>query len=333
MESQSQRHVGIDVSKDRLDVAVGSEGELWQVSNDSAGHSELLERLSEVKPALIVLEASGGYEAVVAGVLWDAGHPVAVVNPRQVRDFARGMGKLAKTDQIDARVLAMFGEKVPIEVRAPLDAEARELQTMVVRRRQLVEMLTMEKNRRPLVPSGRARKSLDKHIAWLEEAVRRASDDIDQTVRQSPLWREKEDLLRSVKGIGPVSARTILVELPELGRLNRKQIAALVGVAPFNRDSGRFKGQRTIAGGRSHVRTVLYMAAVTAARHNPLIRPLYQRLIATGKKKKVAIVACIRKLLTILTAMVRDNVHFTGAPHPGLRPTAATAGRGGKISL
>jgi len=156
------------------------------------------------------------------------------------------MGKLAKTDQIDARVLAMFGEKVPIEVRAPLDAEARELQTMVVRRRQLVEMLTMEKNRRPLVPSGRARKSLDKHIAWLEEAVRRASDDIDQTVRQSPLWREKEDLLRSVKGIGPVSARTILVELPELGRLNRKQIAALVGVAPFNRDSGRFKGQRTL---------------------------------------------------------------------------------------
>lgn len=329
---QNQKHVGIDVSKDRLDVAVGSEGELWQVSNDGAGHSELVERLSGVKPALIVLEASGGYEAIVAGVLWDAGHPVAVVNPRQVRDFARGMGKLAKTDQIDARVLAMFGEKVPIEVRAPLDAEARELQTMVVRRRQLVEMLTMEKNRRPLVPSGRARKSLDKHIAWLEEAVRRASDDIDQTVRQSPLWREKEDLLRSVKGIGPVSARTILVELPELGRLNRKKIAALVGVAPFNRDSGRFKGQRTITGGRSHVRTVLYMAAVTAARHNPLIRPLYQRLIAAGKKKKVAIVACIRKLLTILTAMVRDNAHFCVAPHPIPLPTAAAAGRGGKIS-
>jgi transposase len=284
---------------------------------------------------LIVLEASGGYEAVVAGVLWDAGHQVAVVNPRQVRDFARGMGKLAKTDQIDARILAMFGEKVPIEVRAPLDAEARELQTMVVRRRQLVEMLTMEKNRRPLVPTGRARKSLDKHIAWLEEAVRRAGDDIDQTVRQSPLWREKEDLLRSVKGIGPVSARTILVELPELGRLNRKKIAALVGVAPFNRDSGRFKGQRTIAGGRSHVRTVLYMAAVTAARHNPLIRPLYLRLIAAGKKKKVAIVACIRKLLTILTAMVRDNAHFSLAPHPIPPiplPTAAAAGRGGKIS-
>jgi transposase len=329
---QRQSYVGIDVSKDRLDVAIGSEGELWQVSNDAAGHSDLLERLGGVKPALIILEASGGYEAVCAGVLWDAGYPVAVVNPRQVRDFARGMGKLAKTDQIDARVLAMFGEKVPIEVRAPLDAEARELQTMVVRRRQLVEMLTMEKNRRPLVPTGRARKSLDKHIAWLEEAVRRASDDIDQSVRQSPLWREKEDLLRSFKGIGPVSARTILVELPELGRLDRKKIAALVGVAPFNNDSGRFKGQRTIAGGRSHVRTVLYMAAVTAARHNPLIRPLYQRLIAAGKKKKVAIVACIRKLLTILTAMVRDGAHFSVAPHPSPLPTAAAAGRGGKIS-
>jgi transposase len=329
---QRQSYVGIDVSKGGLDVAIGSEGELWHVSNDAAGHSDLLKRLGEVKPALIVLEASGGYEAVCAGVLWDAGYPVAVVNPRQVRDFARGMGKLAKTDQIDARVLAMFGEKVPIEVRAPLDAEARELQTMVVRRRQLVEMLTMEKNRRPLVPTGRARKSLDKHIAWLEEAVRRASDDIDQSVRQSPLWREKEDLLRSFKGIGPVSARTILVELPELGRLDRKKIAALVGVAPFNNDSGRFKGQRTIAGGRSHVRTVLYMAAVTAARHNPLIRPLYQRLIAAGKKKKVAIVACIRKLLTILTAMVRDGAHFSVAPHPNPLPTAAAAGRGGKIS-
>lgn len=329
---QDQRYVGIDVSKDRLDVAVGSEGELWQVSNDAAGHSELVERLSGVKPALIVLEASGGYEAVVAGVLWDAGHPVAVVNPRQVRDFARGMGKLAKTDQIDARILTMFGEKVPVEVRAPLDAEARELQAMVMRRRQLVEMLTMEKNRRGLVPTGRARKSLDKHISWLEEAVRRASDDIDQAVRQSPLWREKEDLLRSVKGIGPVSARTILVELPELGRLNRRKIAALVGVAPFNRDSGRFKGQRTITGGRAHVRTVLYMAAVTAARCNPLIRPLYQRLVAGGKKKKVAIVACMRKLLTILTAMVRDGAHFSVAPLPSPLPTAVAAGRGGKIS-
>jgi transposase len=302
--------VGIDVSKEKLDVAVESAGEVWQVTNDEAGHRELRARLTEAGPRLVVLEASGGYEAIVAGALWEAGFQVAVVNPRQVRDFARGMGKLAKTDQIDARVLALFGEKVPLEVRAPVDAEAKELQGMVLRRRQLVEMLAMEKNRRGLVTAGRARKSLDKHITWLEEAVRRANDDIDQTVRKSPLWREQEDLLRSFKGIGPVSARTILVELPELGMLNRKKIAALVGVAPFNRDSGKLRGKRMIAGGRSHVRTVLYMAAVTAARSNPVIRALYQRLLAAGKAKKVALIACLRKILTILSAMMRDNARF-----------------------
>lgn len=309
--------IGIDVSKEKLDVAVGSSGEVWQVTNDEAGHRELRARLAEAGPRLVVLEASGGYEAIVAGTLWEAGFQAAVVNPRQVRDFARGMGKLAKTDQIDARVLALFGEKVPLEVRAPVDAEAKELRGMVLRRRQLVEMLTMEKNRRGLVAAGRARKSLDKHIGWLEEAVRRASDDIDQTVRKSPLWREQEDLLRSFKGIGPVNARTILVELPELGMLNRKKIAALVGVAPFNRDSGKFRGKRMIAGGRSHVRTVLYMAAVTAARWNPVIRALYQRLLAAGKAKKVALIACLRKILTILSAMMRDKARFaagTSAP-------------------
>lgn len=309
--------VGIDVSKETLDVAVGSSGEVLQVTNDEAGHSELRARLATVSPRLVVLEASGGYEAIVAGALWEAGFQVAVVNPRQVRDFARGMGKLAKTDRIDARVLALFGEKVPLEVRAPVDAEAKELQGMVLRRRQLVEMLTMEKNRRGLVPAGRARKSLDKHIAWLEEAVRRANDDIDETVRKSPLWREQEDLLRSFKGIGPVSARTILVELPELGMLTRRKIAALVGVAPFNRDSGKFRGKRMIAGGRAHVRTVLYMAAVTATRSNPVIRAMYQRLLAAGKAKKVALIACLRKLLTILGAMMRDHVRFA----PGTRAT------------
>jgi len=312
--------VGIDVSKEKLDVAIGSSGEVWPVTNDEAGHAELRARLAAASARLVVLEASGGYEAIVAGTLWDAGFQVAVVNPRQVRDFARGMGKLAKTDQIDARVLALFGEKVPLEVRAPVDAEAKELQGMVLRRRQLVEMLTMERNRRGLVAAGRARKSLDKHIAWLEEAVRRATDDIDQTVRKSPLWREQEDLLRSFKGIGPVSARTILVELPELGKLNRRKIAALVGVAPFNRDSGKFRGKRMIAGGRSQVRTVLYMAAVTAARSNPVIRSMYQRLLAAGKAKKVALIACLRKLLSILSAMVRDNARF--APRPAARTLA-----------
>lgn len=306
--------VGIDVSKDKLDVAVGSDGELWQVTNDESGHAELLGKLEEVKPALVVLEASGGYEAVVAGVLWNGGISTAVVNPRQVRDFAKGVGKLAKTDAIDARVLALFGETVPIEVRAPLDEQARELQVMVLRRRQLIEMLTMEKNRRALVPSGRARKNLDKHIAWLEEAIRRAGGDIDQAVRQSPLWRETENLLRSAKGIGPVTARTLIAELPELGKLNRKKIAALVGLAPFNRDSGTFKGKRMIQGGRSDVRNVLYMAALTAARCNPSIRPYYQRLVAHGKHKKVALVACARKLLTILNAVLRDQARFASAP-------------------
>ena len=309
----SQTYVGIDVSKDKLDVAVGSGGELFQVTNDDDGHVELLKRLRDVKPALVVLEASGGYEAVAAGVLWNGGLSVAVVNPRQVRDFAKGMGKLAKTDAIDARVLALFAEKVPIEVRAPLDDQARELQAMVLRRRQLIEMLTMERNRRALISAGPARKSLDKHIEWLEQAIRRAGSDIDQAVRQSPMWRETEDLFRSVKGIGGVTARTLLAELPELGKLNRKKIAALVGVAPFNRDSGVFKGKRTIQGGRAHIRTVLYMAALTAARCNPVIRPLYQRLIARGKEKKVALVACIRKLLTILTAMMRDRARFVPA--------------------
>jgi transposase len=302
--------VGIDVAKDKLDVAVGSGGEVWQVSNDEVGHKALVAKLAKASASLVIMEASGGYEAMVAASLWEASIPVAVVSPKQVRDFIKGMGKKAKTDAIDARMLAMFGEKVPVEVRAPLDEEARQLQWLVLRRRQLIEMLQMEKNRRGLLPAGPARKNVDKHIAWLEEAIRRAGKDVDQAIRESPLWREKEDLLRSIKGIGKVSARTLVAELPELGRLNRKKIAALVGVAPFNQDSGVFQGQRRIEGGRAHVRTVLYMAALTAARCNPAIRPLYQRLLAQGKKKKVAIVACIRKLLTILTAMVRDGRRF-----------------------
>lgn len=310
-------YVGIDVSKDKLDVAIGSQGEEWQVTNDESGHAELSRRLAEVKPALVVMEASGGYEAVVAGVLWEAGHPVAVVNPRQVRDFARGMGKKAKTDRIDARILALFAETVRPPVHAPLDDDARQLKALVLRRRQLVEMLTMEKNRRGLASAGAARKSLEKHIAWLEEAIRRAGSDIDQAVRQSPLWREKEELLRTAKGIGPVNARSLLVELPELGKLDRGEIAALVGVAPFDFDSGDFKGKKIIQGGRMHVRNALYMAAVTASRWNPAIRPFYERLIARGKDKKVALVACMRKLLVILNAMVRDNARFAAPAAQG----------------
>lgn len=307
-------YVGIDVSKDTLDVALGSDGELLQFANHEEGHAALIQRLQGMDVELVLLEASGGYEAMVAAALWSAGKPVAVVNPRQVRDFARAEGQLAKTDALDARLLARFGEKMRPEPRAPVDEAGRELQALVLRRRQLADMLAMEKGRRGQTRSARARKSLEKHIDWLEEAVKRANTDLDQAVRQSPLWRETEDLLRSVKGIGPVTARTLIAELPELGKLTHKQIAALVGVAPFNHDSGRFKGQRRIQGGRGDVRRTLYMAVRTAVRHNPTIRSFYTRLVARGKVDKLAVVACMRKLLTILTAMLRRGEPFRSVP-------------------
>jgi transposase len=303
----ANQYVGIDVAKATLDVAIGSDGELVQVENNEAGIARLLERLGEVEPTLVVLEATGGYETVVAGAIVGRGIAVAVVNPRQVRDFAKATGVLAKTDRIDARVLARFAEAVRPEPRPLPTAEAKELEEYLSRRRQLVDMLTMEKNRQSIATTERMKKSLKKHIDWLEEALRRANDDIDKAIRNSPAWREQEDLLRSVPGIGPVSARTMLAELPELGRLNRKKIAALVGVAPLNRDSGTLQGSRTCWGGRASVRQVLYMAAVTAVRCNPVIRRTYAALRTRGKKHKVALVACMRKLLTILTAMVRDQ--------------------------
>lgn len=300
-------YVGIDVAKATLDVAIGSDGELVQVENNEAGIAQLIQRLGEVAPTLVVLEATGGYESLVAGAIAGREIAVAVVNPRQVRDFAKATGVLAKTDRIDARVLARFAEAVRPEPRPLPTAEAKELEAFLSRRRQLVDMLTMEKNRLSIATTERMKKSLKKHIDWLEEALRRANDDIDKAIRNSPAWREQEDLLRSVPGIGPVSARTILAELPELGRLNRKKIAALVGVAPLNRDSGTLQGARTCWGGRASVRQVLYMAAVSAVRCNPVIRRTYASLRDRGKKHKVALVACMRKLLTILTAMVRDQ--------------------------
>jgi transposase len=303
----ANQYVGIDVAKAMLDVALGSDGELVQVENSEAGIARLLEQLGEVAPRLVVLEATGGYESVVAGAIVGRGIPVAVVNPRQVRDFAKATGVLAKTDRIDARVLARFAEAVRPEPRPLPTAEAKELEEYLSRRRQLVDMLTMEKNRQSIAATERMKKSLKKHIDWLEEALRRANDDIDKAIRNSPAWREQEDLLRSMPGIGPVSARTMLAELPELGQLNRKKIAALVGVAPLNRDSGTLHGSRTCWGGRASVRQVLYMAALSAVRCNPVIRRTYAALRARGKKHKVALVACMRKLLTILTAMVRDQ--------------------------
>jgi transposase len=303
----ANQYVGIDVAKATLDVALGSDGEVVQVENSEAGIARLLERLGELAPTLVVLEATGGYESVVAGAIVGRGIPVAVVNPRQVRDFAKATGVLAKTDRIDARVLARFAEAVRPEPRPLPTAEAKELDEYLGRRRQLVDMLTMEKNRQSIATTERMKKSLKKHVDWLEEALRRANDDIDKAIRNSPAWREQEDLLRSVPGIGPVSARTMLAELPELGQLNRKKIAALVGVAPLNRDSGTLQGGRTCWGGRASVRQVLYMAALSAVRCNPIIRRTYVALRARGKKHKVALVACMRKLLTILTAMVRDQ--------------------------
>ena len=303
----SKPYVGIDVAKAKLDVAIGSDGELVQVENDEAGIAQLIERLRGVVPALVVLEATGGYEGLVAGAIAGDGIDVAVVNPRQVRDFAKATGVLAKTDRIDARVLARFAEAVRPEPRPLPTAEAKELEEALRRRRQIVDMLTAEKNRLSIASTERLKKGLKKHIAWLEEALRRANDDIDTAVRNSPAWREQEDLLRSVPGIGPVSARTMLAELPELGTLNRKKIAALVGVAPLNRDSGTLQGTRTCWGGRARVRQALYMAALTAVRCNPVIRRTYAALRTRGKKHKVAFVACMRKLLSILTAMVRDQ--------------------------
>jgi len=298
--------VGIDVSKAQLDVAARPEGQAWAASNDEPGIKDLVRRLQDLQPALVVLEATGGWELAVTGALAAAGLPVVVVNPRQVRDLAKAMGKLAKTDRIDAQILALFAERVRPAPRPLPDAQARELEGLLTRRRQVVEMLTAEKNRlgRSL---PRVRVGVEAHITWLERELKELDEELGQTLRESPLWREQENLLRSVPGVGPVLTLTLLADLPELGRLNRKQIAALVGVAPFNRDSGILRGKRTVWGGRAGVRTALYMATLVATRFNPVIRIFYQRLCAAGKAKKVALTACMRKLLTILNAMLKHR--------------------------
>jgi transposase len=262
--------------------------------------------LKAVSPTLVVLEATGGLEVPLTGALAAARLPVVVVNPRQVRDFAKATGQLAKTDAIDAQVLARFAEAIRPAPRPLPDEQTQALAALVTRRQQLIDMLIAEKNRlasaRPSI-----RKNLRAHIAWLERAVQQADTDLAEAIRQSPLWREKDELLRSVPGIGPVLTTTLLANLPELGTLTQKQIAALVGVAPLNRDSGTLRGRRTVWGGRAHVRTVLYMAAIVATRFNPVIRAFYHRLCAVGKAKKVALVACMRKLLIIVNAMLKHR--------------------------
>lgn len=305
-------YVGIDVSKKRLDVFIGPSGERLAFENSPPGHGELREKLIGRGPARIVLEASGGYESAVVATLHSAGLPVVAVNPRQVRDFARAKGKMAKTDAIDAQVLAEFAEAIKPELRPVADGELQELEALVARRRQIIEMLTAEKNRL-LMSKGQVMRDIEEHVEWLKKRLRDMNKQLDELVQKSVAWREREDLLRSVPGIGPTTAKMLLAELPELGSLNRRQIARLVGVAPLNRDSGTLRGRRSIWGGRKHLRSALYMAALVAARFNPIIKAFYARLRSAGKTPKVALTACIRKLLTILNAMVKTNTAWKAA--------------------
>ncbi len=308
MDTQRPRYVGIDVSKRRLDVCLMPDGQIFAVANDQEGIDSLLRRLEEIRPELVVLEASGRYERPAAAAIAasPAAIAIAVVNPRQARDFAKAIGRLAKTDRIDAEVLARFAGAVGPRPSVLPDEEASALQAILARRRQIIEMVVAENNRLQMAPEVLA-KRIGAHIRWLEKELARTDGDLDEAVEASATFKENEVLLRSVPGVGPVLARTLLAELPELGQLSPKRLSALVGVAPFNRDSGTLRGKREVWGGRAPVRAALYMGALVATRHNPLLKEFYERLLATGKPKKVALVACMRKLLSILNAMMRDR--------------------------
>jgi transposase len=301
--------VGIDISKTRLDIALRPTGSALTVPYDETGMTTVVQRLRTLSPAGIVLEATGGLEMLLSGALATAGLPVAVVNPRQVRDFARATGRLAKTDRLDAQLLAQFAEAVRPACRPLPDASTQQLAALITRRRQLVEMLTAEKNRRGSAPRT-MRSHIQQHIEWLQQHLTQLDQDLTTAVQASPIWREHDELLQSVPGIGPVVTRTLLAELPELGTLTHKQIAALVGVAPLNRDSGTFRGKRTVWGGRATVRAALYMGALVAARHNRVLKAFYQRLRQAGKAPKVALTACMRKLLTMLNAMLKHRTSW-----------------------
>ena len=308
-----QIFVGIDVAKDRLDVHVRPSDEAFSVARDSEGLSALMQRLGPLHPYLVVLEATGGFEQTLAAALVSEAMPLAVVNPRQIRDFARATGQLAKTDALDAKAIARFAEAIKPEPRPVPDEQARALGELVARRRQVIEMMIAERNRRRQLSSRRLIKSVDRLLAVLQKELSELEQEVGEGIRGTPAWRERDELLRSVPGIGNVVARTLIADLPELGRLGRKQIAALVGIAPLNRDSGRMHGKRTTWGGRAKVRSALYMAALVASRRNPVLKAFYQRLISFGKPKKLALIAVMRKLLTILNAMVRDNKRWQNA--------------------
>jgi transposase len=311
-EAAMETFVGIDVSKTQLDVAVRPTDETFSVPNSADGIRELVRRVWDLKPVLVVLEASGGYEASVAAEL-ALGGPVAVVNPRQVRDFAKATGRLAKTDAIDAQVLAHFADRVRPEPRPLRDEQTQVLADLVHRRRQLVDMIVAETNRRQRAPTAIARR-IDSHVKWMRRELERVDDDIDTTMKSSPAWRAEDDLLQGLKGVGRGTTSALIALLPELGHMNRKQIAALVGLAPYNHDSGAHRGARSVSGGRAAVRGAIYMAALTAVRCDTPLRRFYRRLVEGGKPKKLALVASARKLLTILNAIARDRRIRTPAP-------------------
>lgn len=304
-----EAYVGIDVSKQQLDVVTLPGGEWQSFRNDEEGIALLREQMLGLRPKLIVLEATGKYERAAAVALAVAGLPVAVVNPRQVRDFAKAMGKLAKTDRVDAGIIAQFGERLRPEARGVPEKEVRELDALITRRAQLKEMITSEKNRMGIA-SRAVKPAIQAHVRWMEAQLEEIDGELERVIENSPVWRAKEDLLTSVPGIGVGTARTLIAKLPELGQVTSRQAAALVGVAPFANDSGKQKGQRRIWGGRASVRSALYMATLTAIRWNPVIRAHYEQLRARGKLFKVAMVACMRKLLLLLDAMVRKNEHW-----------------------
>jgi transposase len=312
-EDEKQVFIGIDVSKDKLDVAVRPTETGRTFSNDEDGISFLVDFVKSLSPSLIVLEASGGLETVAVGALAIESLPVVVINPRQMRDFAKATGRLAKTDAIDARIIARFAEVLQPEVRPLKDEEAQRLTAFNTRRRQIVEMITAEKNRLTSAPIW-TRKDIKTHITWLEKCLKKTDNDLSNFLKKSPVWKEKNDILRSAPGVGPVTATTLLSNLPELGELSRKKIAALVGVAPLNRDSGLFRGKRTTWGGRQSIRSVLYMSAVSAIRCNPIIKNFYRRLCEAGKPPKVAITACMRKLLIILNTMIKNRALWSAEP-------------------
>jgi len=303
--------VGIDIAKAKLDIHLHPTGHAFTVSRDAAGLSDLVARLQPIQPALIVLEATGGLETVVLAALGTAGLRVVAVNPRQMRDFARATGKLAKTDRLDAQLIALFAARMQPDLR-PLPSEQEILlRELLTRREQLIGMLVAEKNRRPQLQARRLVKQVDTHLLWLQRQISSVEAELDTAIRASPLWRETATLLNDVPAVGPGLTRTLLLDVPELGTLTRRQISALIGVAPMARDSGAMRGSRSIRGGRRTVRAKLYMATLTATRWNPVIKAAYQRLLAAGKPRKVALVACMRKLLVILNAIVRTRQPWT----------------------